>query len=222
MPKSTTTWDLQGFLEETEEHELFRKELGMSRIGNPASKIVLVLGPNGAGKSLLRRWVTQTTKDAEILCMHLSMSGRRAYMASMVYGDESSNSTGNLSGRLVTGSIHNSRSRADIPHVVFLDEPDVGASNELCASMGRYMTTQIQAQPLPALAFFIVTHSEHLVRELLPLDPQVVFIGPAFPSLEAWMARPLVPIDLEAFGDECRARYQRVQEFLTPHKNALS
>lgn len=217
MSEPSTPWELSSFLEETNNHALFAGELGINRQGPPDAKIVLVLGPNGSGKSLFRRWVTQTAQASKVRCFHLSMSGRSAYMASMVYGDESRDSTGNLSSHVVTGGLRTCRSNTDKQNILFLDEPDVGASHELCAGMGRYITTQLQADPLPeaTLAVFIVTHSEHLVRELLPLHPQVVFLGASYPSLEAWMARPIEPVlDLEAFADECHARFLRVQEFM--------
>lgn len=100
------------------------------------------------------------------------------------------------------------------PHLIFWDEPDVGASRELCKGMGIYLAKELQEIPPHTKAVFITTHSADLVAELLPLRPQVVFVGQGYPSVEAWMNRPVEALDLGEFQKKCRDLFQRVQTFM--------
>lgn len=210
-------WTLADFLEDTQDHPLFVEELGLRVVGSPqGSRLVLVLGPNGAGKSLLRKWVSQTTHDQKMESIPLSMSGRKGqYMASLVYGDEGSNSTGDCSTQTLQTAFRTCQGRST-PHVLFLDEPDVGAGPELSMGMGAYLASELPKLGPCTEAVFLVSHSRELLASLVPLQPCVIFVGCAHESLEEWLSRKIEPVSLEEFHKGCWDLHKRVQKHLKP------
>lgn len=195
--------------------------LKIFRVGDPNSRLVLVLGPNSAGKSLFRKfvcaWGAQQSPKLEVI--HLSMEKRSAsgIVSAMIYGDESHNSTGVLSARVVRTGIKTCHERKN-NHILFFDEPDIGASPELSMGIGQYL-----AQHLPSLepkteAIFITSHSNHLIQELVPLSPQVLFIEQEWPSLGVWLKRDIVPVDLEQLADRSLQKFREIQAVIDGKK----
>lgn len=103
-------------------------------------KLVVVTGENAGGKSFFRRILSHTAKLKKIEPISVSMEGRRnvAYNIGLVfvYGDEEHDATGVNSIRTVTTGISTCRSR-ESDHMIVWDEPDLGLSEGLRASVGR-------------------------------------------------------------------------------------
>jgi len=178
-----------------------------------ASRLCLVLGPNASGKSLLRRLVGSTCRAKNIEHMGISMELRADNLGPrmFVFGSETDQSTGENSTRSVLGGIRTCRGRTE-PHVVFWDEPDIGLSDGYARGMGRTLAAFARDIPEHTVAAFVVTHRKALVRELLPVNPHVVFMGDeGAASLDEWLARDEEPQDIEGLKDRSLATWQRVQ-----------
>lgn len=159
------------------------------------SKLVVVCGENASGKSFLRRIVQTICADAKVECIALSVEGRRTVSynpwLAMVYGDESTHSTGANSGYIVRASIRTSLERTN-PHVIFLDEPDLGLSDGWAACAGRTLAEFVRKENPTLQACFVVSHSKALIAELAAVNPQFVYVGDdrKIESLSAWLEAP--------------------------------
>ena len=179
------------------------------------SRLCLVLGPNATGKSLLRRLAGAACKAKHIEFMPISMEFRTGQQfgvgRAFVYGGtEMENSTGENSSRSVVGGIRTCRAREN-PHVIFWDEPDIGLSDGYARGMGRAIAALAQDTPEHTVAAFVVTHRKALVRELLAVNPHVVFTGDeSAASLDEWLARDEEPMDIEALPKRSNSTYARV------------
>ena len=223
--------------------------------GDDQSRLVLVLGENAGGKSFFRRIVrlatdygkvrTQWVRPGESVqiterepgpypvreVIHLSMQARsggdfmHGPMRAMVYGDESYNATGDLSGNLVKTGISTARDR-DHDIIVYWDEPDIGMSAGAAAGAGLDIGDLLAAPPDHLQAVFITSHSPPLVNALLGgLRPHYLYLGnadgPATP--EAWIEgqragfEPVRPAEL---ADRSRARFKAIQAILNDKKKA--
>ena len=180
--------------------------------------LVLVLGHNASGKSLYRRIVQLLCRNAKIECLAPSMEVRtspgmgRAFVYS---GSEDVDSTGALSASSILSGISTCQGRTE-DHVLFLDEPDIGLSDEYAAGAGQTIAEFIRNISPRTKAVFVVTHSRALVRELMPLDPHYVHLGEesAPATLEDWINRPITPKSLSELKDRGHAMYMEVQKIL--------
>ncbi len=194
--------------------------------GAPGGKLGLVLGENASGKSFVRRLCSaiyaQQTPKIELLAP--SMEHRTTgYMASVFYGSENYDSTGQNSSRTILTGFRTARSRDESgsPHALFFDEPDIGLSDLWAASAGVALRDFVKAGvPKMTQAVIVVTHSRALVRKLAPLDPTVLFVGDVLPeNLASWLKPPRRKIPkLEELSERSLERYRLVSACLKAAK----
>jgi hypothetical protein len=195
------------------------------KAGAPDARLVLVLGDNAGGKSFFRRLlqvVVSSKYDGPFPVrevIHLSMQGRSAQFASMVYGTEEWQSTGENSAHTVTGGIKNATGR-DHDVIVYWDEPDIGMSEGSAAGAGLDIAEFVADAPEHIKAIFITTHSKAMAEMLTHLDPHYIYLGDgAGPrSLKEWLTRrptPVRPADLKAIATQ---RYRDIQALLNASK----
>lgn len=198
------------------ESRVFEEDLFPAHMKRGRGRMFVVTGGNAAGKSLLRRVAHALCQNQKKRFMGLSMEDRSSsgmmysIAKSMVYGDETYNATGLLSARLVTSGIHNCREWDD-RHVVFWDEPDLGLSDEMAATVGGILSEFAPDMPDKTDAAFVATHSRHLIHHLLPAKPHWIHMGVDAPkSLKAWADREVIPADFEAIQKDASRRMKAV------------
>lgn len=177
------------------------------------SRVVVVTGPNCSGKSLLAESLRAYAKQAHKLAS-VSVSIRErtgaglfemaAMRRAMMFGDETQQSTGATSVRVVDKAFatiaHHLEEKAVSRNFLMLDEPELGLSEGYCVAMGKYLALKVQEMPSACWGLVLVTHSKPLVDALqaaLPDEqrPGFVHMGSRL-SLSEWTG------SLEAFSIE--------------------
>lgn len=165
-----------------------------------ASRFALVLGDNASGKSVLRRLVRDVAVERKLTVLSASMEARGYISAVHEYGLEGSESTGMISARRVRKLLQQS-SRAAGPHVLLLDEPDLGMSDGLAAGVGMLLAEHYADGKVPrCVGVLVTTHNRAMVREVLRhVDPNVVWFGPNPETFDVheWLARVEPPRSID-------------------------
>lgn len=167
-----------------------------------APKLVVVTGENASGKSLLFRVLTAKVNMAGALPVTLSIRERSGsgtgemarFRQSMVFGDETDQSTGAASVRAVTAAFQNlDREQGS---VLGLDEPELGLSDGYARALGEYIGEQARTLPRTCSGAVVVTHSRSLVDGLVRAygkRPTFVSTGVDAPrTIADWVATPEV------------------------------
>jgi hypothetical protein len=155
--------------------------------------------------------------------LHTSMEarGRGGIARAFMYGDEERESTGFCTIGSLRGMLLTSEGTPD-PHHIFLDEPDLGLSDEAAmgagVELGKFVDRQSPGAPL--LGCFLVTHRTPTLRgfqEACFRQPHVLWVGApgsAPQSLEAWLCRPIRPAGLDEVRASGRELESKVRLYL--------
>jgi len=210
--------------------------------GDP--RVLLIVGENASGKSLAFRLVAQIADSHGIEAITLSIRERTGdgtfemarMRRAMIYGQETTSSTGATSARVVQSGFHNMLNRP-APCLLGLDEPEIGLSDGYAEALGEYIGRQAidiggSAGNIGedggiigrnACGVMVVTHSRRLAEGLvrgLGAEPTFVAMMPdgesAPPGLADWIAsRDVKGVeDLLALRDTSLARFRQVQRIL--------
>lgn len=166
--------------------------------GAADTRIVVVSGPNACGKSFACRYLAsaiaaerpETSERGEFfhIGMRLRTSGSgQIGPKTFVYGDESEYSTGAVSMIALNGMLKNSKTRTS-QHVIALDEPDIGLSDEYALALGSKIAGFANELPNNCDALIIVSHSRPLISKLMPLKPHCLRFGTL--DTAAWLSSP--------------------------------
>lgn len=192
------------------------RDLIPNRYQRGRGKLCLVLGDNASGKSMVRRLVSMRCKDLGVEAIPLSMQARASTdgmfgMKGFVYGDEDWKSTGHNSAGTVASMMTTSQGRAN-PHMVYLDEPDMGLSDRWARSLGRQLADFLRDPPEHLVALFLTTHRSCLVRELVDLRPHALLVGRGWPrTLRQWLeGDPREPEPLENLRERGIALFRKI------------
>lgn len=152
--------------------------------------ISVVTGPNASGKSLLRKVLSAICNDQKTEYIALSQCGRRegGIMNALIYGNDEDESTGTNTVDTFLKMIGTVQRRSH-PVVVFLDEPEIGCSEEIQVALGERIVRDMDTMP-NLVAMFVVTHSRQLVRPLLQIDPSHIRMDDDM-TLREWVDRPV-------------------------------
>lgn len=228
MSKKFSIKSLAQLLEEAFDLAYFHADEGETEPAIPylwvpgTSKLVVVVGENASGKSFLRRIVSGLSQRAEVECLRISMEGRadnglsmHPIARAMVYGDETYNSTGQLSAHTVTAGINTCRSR-EKPHFIYWDEPDFGLSDGWAAGLGEKIREFAATMPEHTMGAFVVTHRRAMVRQMMPANPHYVYLGSMTPptTLQEWLDTPSPIRDIATLDEIAHARFKRIQKIL--------
>lgn len=177
--------------------------------------VVLVSGENGSGKSYIRKIVNHICDKNNLPFLGLSMQARQLSSVGrvMLYGDESCQATGLNSVRAVLHTLNVSRSlrHRHLDHVVFLDEPDCGLSDNAALGLGRHLYYWLKRLKFAVRAVFIVTHRKELGKRIALLKPHHLRLDGS-PPLRKWLKkvpRPIMPRDLLRTSQE---KHRRMSE----------
>lgn len=187
------------------------------------ARLVVVTGANGSGKSLLRKVLAARHQDRGDRWVHISVQGRvgGGLAKVAVYGDDSEESTGVVTAKAVLKALAQPRDR---PYALYLDEPELGCSEELAAGIGAMVRAMVSEWG-PEAVVYCATHSRVLARELAFASPTHVSLAPRPqdpPSLHQWLDRPVTPMSpeeiaaLSASTRSARCEVDRLIETRTP------
>lgn len=164
-------------------------------------RLMLVAGDNASGKSLfvefLRSWAKNFHKVEATISLSIrertgaglsDMSGMRK---SMIFGDESKQSTGATSVKVTGNGLHNLDAwSADGKNIVMvLDEPEMGLSQSYCVPLGQMIARRLKAIDRPQAAAVVVTHNRGLAKAMADewgSAPSFVHLGGPL-TFEQWL-----------------------------------
>jgi hypothetical protein len=166
--------------------------------GHP--RVLLVAGENCSGKSLLVEgllgWGRHHHEISPVqVSIRQRVGGGTAEMGGfarmMMFGDETEQSTGATSVKVLDGAFSTVTSRAKEKKsaLLVLDEPEHGLSDGYAQAMGTYLAKKALELPALASGLVIVTHSRSLARALadeLGAAPSFLKLGAA-QSYEKWL-----------------------------------
>ena len=177
--------------------------------------LVLITGENATGKSFLRRLYYVLFKEYRgIECIHLSQQGRSTggVMRAFVYGDESWESTGYISAGTIEGGVRTCNDR-EKEHAIIWDEPDIGLSDSYAAGVGVEIRKFVENLPKLTFGVVIITHSKHLIKQLLPLKPHHLRLGDN-KSLESFLNERVKPKDIKKLRDSGIETFRKISAIL--------
>lgn len=157
----------------------------ISAVGHP--RVLVVVGDNASGKSLFFQIMGGMGLDFEVSPINISIrerTGAGTYEMSgmrraMMFGDESEQSTGATSARVVATGFKNVLSRLEDGKraLLYLDEPEMGLSDGYAYALGEFIGKEVCSLPEEAPGVVVVTHNRRLVKGLvdgLGADPSLV------------------------------------------------
>lgn len=178
------------------------------------TKLVLITGENATGKSFVRRLYCGAIKKSGVEVIHLSQEGRSSggIVRAFVYGDESHDSTGYLTSRLITTGVNTCKGRID-PHYIIWDEPDLGLSDSYAGGVGVEIRKFVETLPELTKGVVVITHNKSLVRQLLPVNPSHLRLG-GCPDLNTWLNTFSDPADISVLENRNHAMFRSIDSIL--------
>lgn len=163
--------------------------------GRPGSRVLVITGENAGGKSFFAKYLRavlagdkETFGRIEIMDGGMHRRTRSGVERAFMFGDEDAESTGNISLKFVLTGIRTCRKRTT-PHVLSLDEPDVGLSESYARALGELLTAFGGELPEHTRALIVITHSRTIVEHLMAIEPHLVRVGPDRRSTRDWLAQ---------------------------------
>ncbi len=176
--------------------------------------LAFITGQNACGKSLVRKMLSTYYHDDKIEYLHISQEGRSCssgLQRAMIYGDEGEDSTGYNSVKMTLKALTSSKNRTQ-RHAIFLDEPDIGLSDEYAVSLGMRIA-EYCSNPNPLLeGFWVVTHNKKLIQPVA--KPHHLRLGDC-KTLKEWMEESIIPADLEDLLRRGKVTHYKVQTTLS-------
>lgn len=157
-------------------------------------KLLVITGENASGKSLIRRLLQAVAKKQSCEAIAVSPEFRQhgGLRNAFVYGDETYQASGEIACHVVIGSMRTSQQRAE-PHLVILDEPDMGMSDNTAAGAALAIA-QFCYDPPPHLGLYaVVTHRKAMLEQFLPYRPSHIRVGDKL-TLEQVVSLPVSPV----------------------------
>lgn len=189
------------------------------------ARILLITGDNASGKSLCCKYLRQLIREDKVEVMDGGMHRRTTsgFERAFMYGDENRDSTGNLSMKFVRTGLRTCASR-ETPHVLMLDEPDVGLSEGYQAALGEMLAGF--AKDLPEMTtLVIVTHARSIVAPFMSLKPHCFRVGEDRRPTAQWLKDGPLPrtvAELENLGTQAMERSRAIQHVLNSRKAGSS
>ena len=203
--------------------------------GHP--RLAVVAGENCSGKSLLVQilsfWCRKHHNASHIMVSirertGSGLDGMAGLRRSMMFGDESEESTGAISVRVLDPAFNTLNGRTDEGKKALLifDEPELGLSDSYASAMGAYIADKTCGLPELALGTVVVTHSRSLVGSLstsLGRPPSFVKLGPK-QSLNTWLKgeKPKTVEQLLKLPKDAKQSWHKVKDILQELKKNAS
>jgi energy-coupling factor transporter ATP-binding protein EcfA2 len=178
------------------------------------SRLLVITGENATGKSLLRRILQQLARQDEVEAIAISPEYRQmgGIARAFVYGDETNQASGQIACHVVTTAIRTSQGR-EKPHVIILDEPDMGLSDNASAGVAQAIVNYCN-EPSPYLGYFaVITHRKAMLSLFAQAEVSHIRVGDEL-SLAQVVEQPIVPIAPEVLQERAYEMFQRVKSVL--------
>lgn len=134
---------------------------------------LVVSGENATGKSLVTRLVGWISKDLDMPFFSTSMWQRAGLgsnpMRTLMYGDESEESTGATSAQSVL-KIFKTSDKCEEPHLILFDEPSLGLSPAYAKAMGQLIRNFLLKKNPLVRGVVMVSHDITLLQEAVDVD----------------------------------------------------
>lgn len=159
----------------------------------------LITGENSAGKSVFRKMIASILKkrlNINTVCTSMEQRTTSGTMRILqCIGTENEDGTGYNSLRNALSAMRSIKnSRDDL--ALFLDEPDIGLSDNFSAGFGVKLREYLENPPANLKATFLVTHRKSLINQLVPLKFHHLRVGDN-KTLDQVMSEEIVPTDPE-------------------------
>lgn len=191
--------------------------------GHPESRVLLISGENAGGKSLFCRFlqtvIQHDHEKFEFMRVGMEMRSQGGIRRALMFGNESDESTGQISIRCVRGGISTCQGREN-PHILCLDEPDIGLSEGYQAGLGELIANFACDLPKLTEGLVIVTHSRPIARALLStLDhsPHCIRVGDDLRTTAEWIDKGPLPRtvdDVESLNGRSVERFRAVNKVI--------
>lgn len=182
-------------------------------------RFCLITGQNASGKSLVRKILHQMYSEEKIEFINISMENRAGSGLEhlLIYGSEEGDSSGFNSVKTFRKLVQTSKGREG-RHVIFLDEPDLGLSDEYASGMGVKIVEFVKNLGENCLGIYLVTHNRFLVEQILCLSSHYLRIGDRM-SLVEWLGRKVEVLDLDELEKRGKETWHKIQEVINERKN---
>ena len=124
-------------------------------------------------------------------------------------GHESFESTGYITTKH-TKFIFDVSNRRKTPHIIVLDEPEIGMSDELQAGVALWMRKRLCTWPRMLMGIVVFTHSKPFASEFKKLDEVLFYNFDGFTSVEEWVNRDIVALLPDDFLNEALLKQQTI------------
>lgn len=180
--------DLEEFRESREGVLPFRLEEG------PRADVLVVTGENAGGKSLVfmilnqlaRTFAKQDHVSLEVMDVGMHRRTEAGVQRAMMFGDEHTDSTGNISIKVVQQAVVTSKKREGY-HYLMLDEPDIGVGEGYHNAIGEFLVDFSTEMPEKCLGLVIATHSRRITKKLLDAGATSLRVGGDLRPIEEWI-----------------------------------
>lgn len=191
--------------------------------------VLVISGENAGGKSFLCKVMTQHAREyaeidgfkLETMLVGMQMRTASGIQKALMFGDESWESTGNISVRTALTGINTAIGRTH-RHWLVLDEPDIGLAEGYAAALGRRFAEFASDLPENTLGFIVVSHSRALVRPLIHAGAMSARVGLDRRPVAEWLEhgdqeRSLE--DLEGLKKSAHQRFLAIRSALAARKD---
>lgn len=204
------------------------------RQGNP--NLLVVVGDNATGKSFLVDTMRSMAKaeNEDVSTISISIRERTgsgldpsaSFRKIAMFGDESTNSTGAISGSMIEKGFNNLQSRAEDGKrtILVLDEPEMGLSENYHSAVGELIAkkTQQACANKEDHVIIVATHSRKLVKALnehLLVQPSAICMG-EHKDLESWIKDEADKTleDLLSLPKKSKETFRKIEENLEEMK----
>lgn len=132
------------------------------------SALTFIYGENSSGKSFIARCfeivaASRTPSKLPVRSMSVANRTSSGVEKAMIYGNESSQSTGETSFSVLKLAV---RSLKEEPSVLIMDEPDIGLSSKYSRSLGRYIAELLLEKEKHGQAFIIISHNDAFLESI--------------------------------------------------------
>jgi hypothetical protein len=188
------------------------------------SDVLVMTGENASGKSLAfmilnnlaRNFATQDGVSLEIMDIGMGRRTTSGIMKGLMFGDENTDSTGNISLKVMQTAVSTSRGRTGY-HYLMLDEPDIGVGEGYHNAIGSFLVAFAEEMPEKCLGLVIATHSRRIVERLVNGGASSLRLGGDLRPVREWIRDGDIEKtvdDLVALKDTSRQRLLAVSAML--------
>lgn len=167
--------------------------------------LMTLTGENGGGKSLAVKFIGQLAEKlgeeqglkVEVIDIGMGRRTSSGIVRAMMFGDESKDSTGNISVQTMKTAINTSLGRKG-PHILIFDEPDIGLGEGYHSAAGKFIVDFARRKTDVCLGIVVVSHSRKLLAPLIEAGASSLRVGDDLRPVREWLENG----DLEKSDEE--------------------